>query len=167
MKTKNFLAQSLAACLALALSSCGGSDSNDTGGSKGQTSEQGKAAPPKKKIPKVEASDVAKKAARDRIETMKKITAILKPLRDPEAALAKEEELKTLFTEYFEHTQAAASEGIEGSQLARLTTQVAPGTWADTRSEFQQYMLLVRQLGQDQRDMMDRLMKTSTPAGAN
>lgn len=159
MKTRQLLVLGISICYALV--SCGGGETEEV--TKKTAPDQ---APPKKVAPPVEASEPAKRAALARVATMKQITAVLKPLREPAAALTKEKELKKLFTEYNRLTELAASEGISGRQLARLTTQISPGDWADTRAEFQQYMLLVRQLGDPQRDMMNRLMNVGTPDSA-
>lgn len=147
---------SLSTALCLALAACGGPDDS-------------KPVPPNPELPvapekppkterTVTANEAAKKAALDRLEVMKKITVVLKPLREPDAALAKEAELKELFGEYNRLGQAAADEGIGGRLLAALTAHLAPDDWRDARTEFQQYMLLVRQLGDPQREMMDRVM---------
>ena len=118
---------------------------------------------PEEKPPKTErtvrANETAKQAALDRLAVMQEITKALKPLREPEAALAKEPELKALFDQYFQHTATAADEGIEGRLLAALSAHLAPDDWGDARQEFHRYILLVKQLCPAQRDMMNRLMR--------
>ncbi|MFT5108449.1 MAG: hypothetical protein ACI8XO_002462 [Verrucomicrobiales bacterium] len=162
---KTTIHQAIAISLSLCLASCGDDDAPGSGQKppkslSGPAAEQ---APLAKTTRTVTANEVAKKAALDRLETMKQITAVLKPLRDPATALAEEEELNTLFTEYNRLSEVAAAEGISGRLLAGLTAHLAPGDYVDTRAEFQQYMLLVRQLGQPQREMMERLMEIGAP----
>jgi len=159
----------LAFCLCLCLAGCGGSDRNDPAPAKGdgsQTETNSPRTPPAPDEPPkartVEIGQDAKQALLDRVETMRKITAELKPLispkSDPEGALTKEAALQSLFDEYTRLGKLAEDEGLTRFEIAGLTAKLAPDAWRDTQKEFTQYQLLVRQLGPAQRQMMDRVM---------
>lgn len=162
----------LASCLALA--ACGGSDKDSpppkSGGS--PTEQITPRTPPSDDAPaksrSLRVSEEAQQALRDRVETMKEITAVLKPLvtpkPDPEGALAAEESLQALFAEYDRLGKIAMDEGLTRFEIAGLTAKLAPDQWSDSYKEFTQYHQLVRQLGEPQREMMDRLMGTKDPA---
>ena len=157
---------SIALCLALAFASCGGSDDSPQKPPPLPPGAKDEIEPVTRTEKTVRANKAAQKAALDRIEAMKKITIVLKPLRDPEAALAKEAELEQLFGEYNRFGELAAEQGIEGRPLAALSAHLAPDEWRDVYAEFQQYVLLVKQLGDPQRAMMDRVMakENTSPA---
>ena len=145
-------------CILLTLfTSCG--DSQEGHGAKYQPPVDPDAEPIVKTTRTVRATEAAKNAALERVKVMQQITKVLKPLRDPETALAKEAELRALFDEYYRLTEVTRSEGIEGDLLAQWTAHLAPDEWRDTRAEFNQYMLLVKQLGEPQRKMMEQLME--------
>jgi hypothetical protein len=151
--------------LGIALSSCGGSDSDEKSPApQSPALDPPEAKPVGKTKRTVRANEATQEIARKRLEMMKQLTAVLKPLRDPAAALEKEAELTTLFGEYNRLGQAAAAEGIKGRVLDTLTAHLAPDEWGDVRAEFQQYLLLVKQLGEPQREMLDRAMAEGRPA---
>ena len=167
---------SLPLCLAasLALAACGGSD-NAAPTSKEHDAllEEVRARkppesnePPKSRTVRITAE--TKRFLLDRVEIIKKITLELKPLivpeRDPDGALGKEETLGTLFAEYRRLGQLAADDGLTPGEMEGLTTELAGEEWYDTRNEFSQFLLLVRQLGEPQLEMIDRVMGTGDPA---
>jgi hypothetical protein len=147
----------LALCFTFTLAACGDKDDNSSTVGETPTAAGAEQAAPQTKRT-VKANETAKQAAVDRLAAMQQITAALKPLREPAAALASETELKVLFDEYHRLGKVAADQGIEGRLLDALTAHLAPEKWRDTRTEFQQYMLLVRGLGQPQKEMMERVM---------
>jgi hypothetical protein len=106
----------------------------------------------------VVATEETKQIALQRLEIMQQITTVLKPLRDPAAALSKEAELESLFAQYNELGQQAAEQGLKGRPLAALTDHLAPESSRDARTEFFMYLGIVRQLGPEQREMLDRVM---------
>jgi hypothetical protein len=152
--------------LGVAFSSCGGSDKEEKSPPKLPASELPEAKPVEKTKVTVRATEATQQIARERLELMKKLTAELKPLREAAAALEKEAELKALFGEYNRLGQAAAADGINGRVLDTVTAHLAPDEWRDVRAEFQQYLLLVKQLGQPQREMLERCMAEGKPAPA-
>lgn len=166
------LALCLASCLALA--ACGGSDNvAPTSKEHDALLEEVRARKPPEsnEAPKsrtVRITAETKQVLLDRLEIIKKITLELKPLivpeRDPDGALGKEEALATLFIEYRRLGQLAADDGLTPTEMGGLTAELAADDWYNTRNEFSQFLLLVRQLGEPQLEMIDRVMGTGDPA---
>ena len=150
--------------LCLAFCSCGGSDDQPIPAKPALPDPGAAAKPVERSSVTVTATEELQQIALERIEVMKQITAVLKPLRDPAAALTKEDELERLFAQYNELGQQAADQGLKGRPLAALGDHLAPEEARDVRAEFFMYLGLVRQLGEEQREMLVRAMGEGSEA---
>ncbi|MGI9240840.1 MAG: hypothetical protein ACR2RV_08565 [Verrucomicrobiales bacterium] len=141
--------------LCLALASCGESDekSAPTAPLPGAQRE-----PVKRTTATVTATKEIQDIALQRLALMQKITEVLKPIRDQAAAEAKEAELERLFAQYSGLSQKAAELGMKDIPLAALTDHLAPDDSKDARTEFFMYLGIVRQIGEEQSEMLDRIM---------
>jgi len=146
--------------LCAALTSCGDSSDQPSSAKQPAPIPQEQREPIKRTSATVTATKETQEIALQRLELLKQITEVLKPLRDPAAALAKEEELQSLFSQYSELGQKAAEQGLKDRPLAALTDHLAPDESSDARAEFFMYLGIVRQLGSEQREMLDRVMGT-------
>lgn len=157
----------LCVCLTfcLAFCSCGGSDDQPIPAKPALPPDPDAATKPiERSSVTVKATEELQQIALERIEVMKQITAVLKPLRDPVTALTKEDELERLFAQYNQLGQQAADQGLKGRPLAALGNHLAPEEARDARAEFFMYLGLVRQLGQEQREMLVRAMGEDSDA---
>ena len=150
--------------LCLALASCGESEekSAPTAPPPGSQRE-----PVKRTSSTVTATKEIQDIALQRLALMQKLTEVLKPIRDPAAAKAKEAELESLFGQYSELSKKAAELGMKDIPLAALTDHLAPDESKDARTEFFMYLGIVRQLGEEQAEMLDRIMGVADRAPAD
>ena len=156
----------LCLCLTLcaAFCSCGGSDDQPIPAKPALPDPGAAEKPIERSSVTVNATKELQQIALERIEVMKQITAVLKPLRDPAAALAQEAELERLFAQYNQLGQKAADQGLKGRPLAALGAHLAPEEAGDVRAEFFMYLGLVRQLGTEPREMLARAMGEDSDA---